>query len=53
MAAGGRIGGPAVRDKAKVCKALDLDASKWVEGGEAAFLNRYLDEKGTEKGCCV
>ena len=29
--------------KANVCRILGLDASKWAEGGETAFLHRYLD----------
>ena len=29
-------------DKDKVCSALGLDSSKWVDGGEAAFLATYI-----------
>ena len=32
-------------DKAKVCAALGLEASKWADGGEAAFLSKYLGVK--------
>ena len=32
-------------DKAKVCAALGLGASKWADGGKAAFLSKYLGVK--------
>merc|ERR1711874_600556 len=32
-------------DKDKICKALDLDAAKWVDGGEGPFLAKYLGVK--------
>ena len=32
-------------DKAKVCAALGLEAAKWVDGGEAAFLSKYFGVK--------
>ena len=32
-------------DKGKVCKALGLEESKWVDGGEAALLSKYFGVK--------
>ena len=33
-------------DKTEVCKALDLDETERIDGGEAAFHSKYLDAKG-------